>query len=446
MTNLDPAPSGPRKDPVPFIPPTSPDSSQDIDLASASFPAGLPLIPPQQPKKGVPQLPVPPQSQASVPSLKPAYRTEEEQRNIAVFNSVKDSIAYIVNLTSKPKEDEFGLIKKEDKSVTQPSTPPSTTTPPSNTPATPPAAAGQTDETAEEAAKKEPANVPGLLRPNGLGSGVIVDLDYANGVILTNIHVIDGAEKIVVKLADNKVYEAEILGSVKELDLAVLKLKNPPPNLKTVPFGDSSTLEVGQKVFAVGNPFGLYRTLTTGIISAIRNEVKHPDGFVIPGLIQTDASINPGNSGGALVDGEGRLIGINTFIISPNGGGSVGIGFAVPMDGVTINNIKQVLPQIVKFGWILEDTDRGPMVKKVFAGGPADQAGIMPIDRPEKKGQDPDSAYLIERVNGTQVNNIQEAQQLLSDALNKPGMKLNLTFRIGRKDGNKVERTFPEAN
>lgn len=177
--------------------------------------------------------------------------------------------------------------------------------------------------------------------PRGTGSGFIWD-DV--GHVVTNFHVIEGASEAIVKLADGRSFRATLVGASPNHDIAVLKIgvgfKRPPP----VPIGTSHDLKVGQKVFAIGNPFGLDWTLTTGIVSALDRSLGTENGRTIEHLIQTDAAINPGNSGGPLLDSAGRLIGINTAIYSPSGA-SAGIGFAVPVD--TVN---RVVPQLIAKG------------------------------------------------------------------------------------------------
>ena len=177
--------------------------------------------------------------------------------------------------------------------------------------------------------------------PRGTGSGFIWD---EHGHVVTNFHVIQGASEATVRLADGRDYKAALVGASPAHDIAVLRIgvgfKRPPP----VPIGESTNLKVGQKVFAIGNPFGLDWTLTTGIISALDRSLPSDSGAPIEHLIQTDAAINPGNSGGPLLDSSGRLIGINTAIFSPSGA-SAGIGFAVPVD--TVN---RVVPQLIRTG------------------------------------------------------------------------------------------------
>jgi S1-C subfamily serine protease len=177
--------------------------------------------------------------------------------------------------------------------------------------------------------------------PQGSGSGFIWDQE---GHIITNFHVIQEASRAKVTLADHSVWDAQLVGVAPDHDLAVLYIRAPKHQLRPLAIGTSAALEVGQSVFAIGNPFGLDQTLTTGIISALGREIQATTGRTIAGVIQTDAAINPGNSGGPLLDSAGRLIGVNMAIVSPSGSYS-GIGFAVPVD--TINRI---VPQLIRQG------------------------------------------------------------------------------------------------
>ena len=180
--------------------------------------------------------------------------------------------------------------------------------------------------------------------PRGSGTGFIWD---KSGLIVTNFHVIAGAHKLTVTLQGREEYEADVIGVAPEKDLAVLRLKNPPDSMATLPMGDSSELTVGRKVLAIGNPFGLDTTLTNGIVSALGREIAAPGQRTIRGVIQTDAAINPGNSGGPLLNSLGQLVGVNTAIYSPSGA-SAGIGFAIP-----VNTVKDVVPQLISYGKIL---------------------------------------------------------------------------------------------
>jgi S1-C subfamily serine protease len=185
----------------------------------------------------------------------------------------------------------------------------------------------------------------GFVEPQeGSGSGSIID---QQGNILTNYHVIEGAQKLSVSLGGQKEYAARIVGGDPDTDLAVIRLiEKPTGPLTVVPLGDSDKLVVGQKVLAIGNPFGLDRTLTTGVISGLQRPIRARNRRLIEGAIQTDASINPGNSGGPLLDSHGRMIGINSQILSPSGT-SAGVGFAVP-----VNIAKRVVPQLLQTGQV----------------------------------------------------------------------------------------------
>jgi len=181
----------------------------------------------------------------------------------------------------------------------------------------------------------------------GSGSGSVID---DQGHILTNYHVVEGAQKLSVRFSGDKTYPAKYVGGDPDTDLAVIQVEMPRDQLTIVPLGDSDKLTVGQKVLAIGNPFGLDRTLTTGVISGLQRPLRSrprpgdPQGRPIEGAIQTDASINPGNSGGPLLDSRGRMIGINSQILSPSGA-SAGVGFAVP-----INIAKRVVPELIQNG------------------------------------------------------------------------------------------------
>jgi len=180
--------------------------------------------------------------------------------------------------------------------------------------------------------------------PKGTGSGFIWD---KQGRIVTNYHVIESASRVEVTLADQSTWQATLVGVAPDKDLAVLQISAPAEKLSPLPLGESHNLLVGQKVFAIGNPFGLDQSLTSGIVSALGREIKSATGRTIQGVIQTDAAINPGNSGGPLLDSAGRLIGVNTAIYSPSGG-SAGIGFAVPMEVVG-----RVIPEIIRHGRLI---------------------------------------------------------------------------------------------
>ena len=208
----------------------------------------------------------------------------------------------------------------------------------------------------------------------GNGSGSVID---ANGDILTNYHVIEGAQKLTVSFGGDKTYRAKVIGGDPDTDLAVIRIESPPPGLQIVPFGDSDKLTVGQKVLAIGNPFGLDRTLTTGVISGLQRPIRSkpmpgaPNGRPIDAAIQTDASINPGNSGGPLLDKFGKMIGINSQILAP-AGGSVGVGFAIP-----VNIAKRVIPQLIQFGEVKRPKIGADLLS---VAGLMDQGIRLPID------------------------------------------------------------------
>src|SRR5438067_1963992 len=228
----------------------------------------------------------------------------------------------------------------------------------------------------------------------GAGSGSIID---EQGDILTNYHVIADSEKLTVSFGSGKNYPARVVGKDPDTDLAVIRLLEPPKEaLTVVPLGDSDRLIVGQKVLAIGNPFGLDRTLTTGVISGLQRPIRAQNGRQIEGAIQTDASINPGNSGGPLLDSHGRMIGINSQIESPSGA-SAGVGFAIP-----VNIAKRIVPELVRNGSIqrpkLGVTTRdveslsgqvrlpvsyGTMIWQVQPGGPAANAGLRGLVQTE---------------------------------------------------------------
>lgn len=226
----------------------------------------------------------------------------------------------------------------------------------------------------------------------GNGSGSVID---ANGHILTNYHVIEGSTKLTVSFGGEKTYPAKVIGGDPDTDLAVIKIEPGQDKLTVVQLGDSDQLDVGQKVLAIGNPFGLDRTLTTGVISGLQRPIRARNGRPIEGAIQTDASINPGNSGGPLLDKFGKMIGINSQILSPQGG-SVGVGFAIP-----VNIAKRVVPQIIQFGEVRRPKlgatlykveqlveqgikmpiTKGLLIRSVSPGGSAATAGLRGLSQ-----------------------------------------------------------------
>ena len=254
----------------------------------------------------------------------------------------------------------------------------------------------------------------------GNGSGSVID---ANGNILTNYHVVEGSQKLTVSFGGDKVYPARVIGGDPDTDLAVIKIDPPASGLTVVPLGDSDKLTVGQKVLAIGNPFGLDRTLTTGVISGLQRPIRARNGRPIDAAIQTDASINPGNSGGPLLDKFGRMIGINSQILSP-AGGSVGVGFAVP-----VNIAKRVVPQLIQFGEVKRPklgaslpsieqikaqrpdirlpVDEGLLVYQLMPGGSADRAGLKGVSTDGSIGD------IIVSAEGQKLNDIDDLYRLL---------------------------------
>ncbi|MEZ4247573.1 MAG: trypsin-like peptidase domain-containing protein [Polyangiales bacterium] len=228
--------------------------------------------------------------------------------------------------------------------------------------------------------------------PEGTGSGFVWD---ASGHVVTNFHVIAGADAARVTLGDASVWDAELVGAYPEKDVAVLRIRAPADQLRPLPVGTSADLQVGQHVFAIGNPFGLDHTLSSGVISGLGREIMSIGQRPIQGVIQTDAAINPGNSGGPLLDSAGRLIGMNTAIYSPSGA-SAGVGFAVPVD-----TVRRVVTQLVATGRVeraglgvqLDEGAlarrlglRGLLVLGLVEGSGAAQAGLVPTRRDPMTG------------------------------------------------------------
>jgi S1-C subfamily serine protease len=243
------------------------------------------------------------------------------------------------------------------------------------------------------AVRADPFHMNVLEVPKGSGSGFLWDL---HGHVVTNYHVIAGADQARVTFADHSTLPARLVGHSARNDLAVLRVSGLPNNLTPLPLGSSHDLVVGQDVIAIGSPFGLDYTLSTGVISGLGREIQGAGGLPIGGAIQTDAAINPGNSGGPLIDSAGRLIGINTAILSPSGA-SAGVGFAVPVDTVA-----RVVPDLIAYGRevrpvmgveLADDAvaDRlglpGVLVLGVVPGSPAEKVGIVPTHRQPLTGE-----------------------------------------------------------
>ena len=296
----------------------------------------------------------------------------------------------------------------------------------------------------------------------GSGSGSIID---TRGYVVTNSHVIADAVKISISLSDGSQYEGKVVGIDKENDIAVLKF-DPPKNepLTTIAFGESNGLKVGQKVLAIGNPFGLERTLTTGIVSALGRPIRTESNTIIKDMIQTDTAINPGNSGGPLLDTQGRMIGINTMIYSPSGG-SVGIGFAIPVDTAI-----RIVPELIKEGkvrrgWIdieaiqlfpalitylkqseqPSPVEQGLLVSAVRSGSSAEKAGLKGGATAVRYGT---STFkiggdIITAVDGQAVGSIADLYTALED--NKPGEKVWVEYYRG-KQKSRIQVTLSEQS
>jgi S1-C subfamily serine protease len=280
----------------------------------------------------------------------------------------------------------------------------------------------------------------GPQRGTATGSGFVLDKD---GYILTNAHVVEGAGDVTVRFGESNAIDAKIVGSDPSTDIALLKVDPGKAKLIPLTLGDSSKVEVGDPAIAIGNPFGFDRTVTTGIISALQRQIQAPNGFTIDHVIQTDASINPGNSGGPLLDGRGRVIGINSQIATGGSNGSVGIGFAVPID-----TAKAVIPQLKKHGRIeraylgvttapvdsqvAEDLNlpakEGALVQSVVPGGPADKAGLR-AGRTETSEGLVVGGDLIVEVDGKKIHQPEDVAAAIAD--NRPGQVIVVRFYRG---------------
>jgi S1-C subfamily serine protease len=289
---------------------------------------------------------------------------------------------------------------------------------------------------------------------DGAGTGFVLDQE---GHIVTNNHVVEGAERIEVNLVDGTTAEAELVGADPDSDLAVIWVDLPADELRPVELGDSTSLRVGQRAIAIGNPFGLEQTMTTGIVSALGRVLRQDTGFSLPQLIQTDAAINPGNSGGPLLDSEGRVIGVTTLIYSESGTSS-GVGFAVPVE-----TVKRVVPALIETGayadpWLgIEGTsispalaeelglevEEGVLVQNVVQGGPAARGGLrggsqfVTLDG-ARIGRDGD---IITAIDGVPVGDMDDLIVYLADR--QVGQKVVLTVL---RDGSErtVEVTLAE--
>ena len=275
--------------------------------------------------------------------------------------------------------------------------------------------------------------------PAGTGSGFIWDSD---GHIVTNYHVIKGADEAQITLWDQSTWDAKLVGVEPDKDLAVLKIKAPDDRLKPIKIGESKNLLVGQKAFAIGNPFGFDQTLTTGVISALGREIESVTRRPITGVIQTNAAINPGNSGGPLLDSAYRLIGINTAIYSPTGS-YAGIGFAVPVD--TINRI---VPQLIEYGKVIKPglginiapdsfvstrlNTSGVLILNVIEGGGAEKAGLKATT--QSANGKISLGDIIKKVEGKNVEDSSDLFRILDDKV--VGDTVNVTVDRDGKDLN----------
>ncbi len=288
-----------------------------------------------------------------------------------------------------------------------------------------------------------------IVQDGGSGSGSIID---KRGYVLTNVHVIKGASKIYVSLTDGTQYEAKIIGQDADSDLAVIKFEPPKDTeLQTIAFGDSTKLKVGQKVIAIGNPYGFDRTMTTGIISALGRPLKDSStNRIIRNMIQTDTAINPGNSGGPLLDTNGRMIGINTMIYS-NSGSSAGIGFSVPAETAV-----RVASDLLKYGKVrrgtLElsvvqlnntiaeyarlDINRGLLVSRTTKGGNAEKAGVIQGTQGVRYGYSNSIIYLggdiITKIDNIEIATIADYYSALESK--RPGDTVTITLHRNGKD------------
>jgi S1-C subfamily serine protease len=282
--------------------------------------------------------------------------------------------------------------------------------------------------------------------PQGAGSGFIWD---DSGIVVTNYHVVHGASRVTITLYDHSNWNAEVIGLAPSKDIAVLRIDAPRSKIKALPLGNSAQLEVGRKVLAIGNPFGLDTTLTVGVVSALGREIDSMSDRKIHNVIQTDAAINPGNSGGPLLNSLGQLIGINTAIYSPSGA-SVGIGFAIP-----VNTVKKIVPQLIQHGriirpimgiepaqdsWARQYDIKGVPLLRVTPNFPAARAGMIGIRR-NRRG-DLVFGDIIIAIDNKAVTDNDSLLSILED--HKPGDTVTVTTERDNQERQfKVKLTEP---
>jgi S1-C subfamily serine protease len=291
-----------------------------------------------------------------------------------------------------------------------------------------------------------------FLRPvpmeSGTGSGAVID---DQGHIVTNFHVVRNAQRLEVTLPDKTKHTAEVIGADPNNDLAVIQINAPRERLTAIPLGSSKDLLVGQKVLAIGNPYGLERTLTTGIISSLGRSIQAENGRVIEDIIQTDAAINPGNSGGPLLNSDGEIIGINTAIFSPSNTGSIGIGFAIPVD-----TVRRITKDLITLGYVPHaylgiaqsvalqdvpwlaralrlDTDEGLMVVAIQPNSAAAAGGIREASEQVRVGNYvfPAGGDIIVAFEGKPVTSAQE--MAVEVDRHKPGDRVTITVLRGNR-------------
>lgn len=317
------------------------------------------------------------------PAVAFAGLTEDERNNITVFGDASDSVVFVTN--TRYRRDFFSFNVYET--------------------------------------------------PQGSGSGFVWD---DSGTIVTNYHVIQQADRITITLTDNSTWQAKVIGRAPEKDLAVLKIDAPAEKLKPLLRGNSSDLQVGRKVLAIGNPFGLDTTLTVGVVSALGREIKSVSGRTIRDVIQTDAAINPGNSGGPLLNSAGELIGVNTAIFSPSGA-SAGVGFAIP-----VNTVKKTVTQLIEHGrivrpilgietapdsWAKRYGIKGVVVVAVTRGLPAADAGLEGLKR--RRSGDLLLGDVIIGINGEAITTSDDLMEVLER--HKSGDRVSVTTQRGEE-------------